>query len=169
MSESIDDDWIDVGPENVTIVDIDKVTDDILQLLKEAQSESAAVSARITPRKMSPSPICHVCSDECINYQDTDLILSDVYINNINDDFIFDWSSSPLIAPPKHWKLQRKISKSSKDFPNTTTATDKEKQSVESYLSLFLTNLISLIIGTGIGVMLYKRNNIKQLCSSIFN
>ena len=165
MSESIGDDWIDVVETgNIAIVDFTKYPDDILQLLKEAQSESAAVSARITPRKMSPSPICHVCSDECINYQDTDLILSDVYINNINDDFIFDWSSSPLIAPPKHWKLQRKISKTSKDLP-----TKDKKQTVESYLSLFLTNLISLIIGTGIGVMLYKRNNIKQLYTSIFN
>jgi len=145
--------------------------EDFLKLLAEAQLESRSVS-RKTSRMMSPAPISHICDEHCDNYQDTDVCLTDVFINDVNDDFILDWSSSPLIAPPKQWRLQRKLSKTQVTQKTNThnIATEKSFLDEEGILSLVVTNIISLLIGTGIGVLIYKKSSsLKHLGSSLLD
>jgi len=145
--------------------------EDFLKMLAEAQQESRSVS-RKTSRMMSPAPISHICDEDCSDYQDTDIHLTDVYINDINDEFILDWSSSPLIAPPKQWRLQRKMSKSQSCQKPTNQKTPSEKNFLDEdgILSLVVTNIISLLIGTGIGVLIYKKSSsLKQLGTSLLD
>ena len=101
---------------------------------------------------------------------DDETDLSKVYINTINDGDIdtenindIFWSSRPNISPPKQWKLQRKYSSScSLNYVSTNFTKSDTKDEDHGYLSLIITNLISLIVGTGIGVWLYKRNCMKH-------
>lgn len=98
----------------------------------------------------------------------------EVYINTVTEtgdtevtklpigDLLWDWRSSrPNIAPPKQWRIHRKVSSSSGKHGTEEAAED------QSYLALIFSNLVSLLVGTGIGVLLYKRNSWKN--SNIFS
>ena len=151
--------WVDLSREGSISID-DLGQDDFVKMLKEAQIEASQEgSSKISPL-MTPSPVF-------IDDDETDL--TKVYINtvsegdidteNINDIF---WMSRPNISPPKQWKLQRKYSSSYSLScgPNFTNSDAKDED--HGYLSLIITNLISLIVGTGIGVLLYKRSSMKH-------
>ena len=141
--------WVDITRE-----DSPELGDheDFLRMLREAQLEDGHAS----PMAMSVSPIF-------INKEDKDLHL---------EDMPWDWSSRPNILPPKHWNLRRRHSTASsvgslncqslcghvKDDEH-----DEDEDHEHSILSLIISNLLSLLVGTGIGVLLYKRNSIKHL------
>ena len=154
--------WVDLSREgSISIEDLGD--DDFVKMLKEAQLESSQQgSSKISPL-MTPSLPVFIDDDD-----ETDL--SKVYINTINDGDIdtenitdIFWSSRPNISPPKQWKLQRKYSSScSLNHVSTNFIKSDTKDEDHGYLSLIITNLISLIVGTGIGVWLYKRNCMKH-------
>jgi BCL2/adenovirus E1B protein-interacting protein 3 len=75
-------------------------------------------------------------------------------------DIVWDWTSRPNI-PPKEWKLpslrRRKSSESSKVSFQNGKAKKKSPFSKEVVYTLVITNLLSFLIGTGIGIWLSKR------------
>lgn len=106
--------------------------------------------------------------------------LKGVYINKIREaesshhttnisgvsaaDLMWDWSSRPNQMPPRDWKLpsttarSRKSSSSSKLSIRNAKVGKKGLFSKEVMYTLVITNLLSLIIGAGIGIWLSKRS-----------
>lgn len=127
--------------------------EEYLSILREAQRESCEPDSRLTPTPpLSPD------TEESVCQRKVSL-----------EDFLWDWSSRINVSPPPEWRLQTKYCsssslgdsrKQSQDNPGGKDAGD------QGYFSLLLSNIISLIIGTGLGVWLYKRNVFKH--SNIF-
>ncbi|XP_065218565.1 BCL2/adenovirus E1B 19 kDa protein-interacting protein 3 isoform X1 [Planococcus citri] len=144
--------------------------EEYLRLLKEAQRDSNQSSARISrassnvaslkgsPKSPPNSPNTEPCTEED---------LKDVYINyyskegdfikvDKSTDWIWDWSSRPDSLPPKDWKFVH---------PKKKTYSMRNAKvgsiglfSKEVLYTLIVTNFLSIIIGTGVGIWLTKRN-----------
>ncbi|KAJ4449091.1 hypothetical protein ANN_00486 [Periplaneta americana] len=70
-------------------------------------------------------------------------------------DWIWDWSSRPDQAPPKDWKFKHPKRKT---YSIRHAKVGKNSLfSKEVLYTLFLTNFISLLLGTGVGVWLSRR------------
>ena len=125
--------------------------EEYLSILREAQRESCEPESRL----ISPPPVS----------SDTEELSSVCQRKVSLEDFLWDWSSRINVSPPPEWRLQTK-------YCSTTSLSDSRKSSQDesggkdggdqSYFSLLLSNIISLIIGTGLGVLLYKRNVFKH-------
>ena len=129
---------------------------DYMRMLREAQGEtSCRTSCGVSPYlSHNLSPKSPPNSPSLEQTEESDLDLTDVYINRdvFMSDFIWDWSSRPNIVPPKQWKLQNKC-------PAAASSEKKSPRKISSNLVLtfFLTNVISLIIGAGIGIWLKRK------------
>jgi len=133
-------------------------TSDYMRMLREAQGEtSCRTSCGVSPYMSHNSPKSPPNSPTVELTEDQDLDLSDVYINRevAISDLIWDWSSRPNIDPPKQWRLQNINTKYS-GSPQEKKKSQK-KFSPNFMLTFFLTNVISLIIGAGLGIWLKKR------------
>ena len=117
--------------------------EELLIMLREAQGESSEDNSRLqTPRPDSRE------------------------VGRDLSDLIWDWSSSPNIEPPKHWRLHTKSLSRSTSEGRRESEDDSGREETGGYLTLLLSNIISLVIGTSIGVWLYKRNILKY--SNVF-
>ncbi|XP_026472571.1 BCL2/adenovirus E1B 19 kDa protein-interacting protein 3 [Ctenocephalides felis] len=175
--EGLGDSWIELPTGGTGPHSPDRVTplpfssgEEYLRLLKEAQRESSnqssarvslASSRRDTPRGSPKSPP---------NSPNTELNTEDdmkgVYINywnkegdfmhlNTNSDWIWEWSSRPDQVPPKDWKF---IHPKRKTYSIRHAKVGKTSLfSKEVLYTLVLTNFLSLLIGTGVGVWLSRR------------
>jgi len=154
---------------------------DYMRMLREAQGESSCrtscrTSCRVSPYmshnspKSPPNSPHNERDDDTENIENHDTDLSEVYINTISDgdtsDFIWDWSSRPNIAPPKQWKLQAINSAKSSCSSKTSISVESSKQkagySTKVVFTFLLTNVISLLIGAGIGMWI-KRKIVKTV------
>ena len=129
--------------------------EDFIRMLREAQMEDGLAS----PMIVSSSSIF-------INKEDRDGLLA----AKAESALPWDWSSRPTILPPKNWNLRRRHSTASSVGscqPLCGHVKEDEHEEEEdpdtSLISLVVSNLLSLLVGTGIGVLLYKRNSIKHL------
>ncbi|EEB14955.1 BCL2/adenovirus E1B 19 kDa protein-interacting protein, putative [Pediculus humanus corporis] len=172
--EILGDSWVELNttgngstPDRVTPLPFTS-GEEYLRLLREAQRESNQSSARVSlassrrdsPRDSPKSPP---------NSPNTELNTEDefrgVYINYLckdgvlnldsNSDWIWDWSSRPEQAPPKDWKFKH---------PKRKTYSIRNAKvgrnslfSKEVLYTLFITNFISLLLGTGVGLWLSRR------------
>jgi len=170
--------FVEVPPPNVPFGG----SSDYMRMLREAQGESSCrtscrTSCRVSPYMSHNSPKSPPNSphnerqdddSETIGNHDTDL--SEVYINTISDgdtsDFIWDWSSRPNIAPPKQWKLQASVNSAKSSCSSKTSISVESKQkagySTKVVFTFLLTNVISLLIGAGIGMWI-KRKIVKTV------
>lgn len=164
--------WVELGSER----ERDRVTplpfssgEEYLRLLREAQRESNQSSARVslassrrdTPRDSPKSP-----PNSPNTEPSTDDDLKGVYINycykdgdfmtvDRSTDWIWDWSSRPDQMPPKDWKFKHPKRKT---YSIRHAKVGKNSLfSKEVLYTLFLTNFISLLLGTGVGVWLSRR------------
>lgn len=142
--------------------------EEYLRLLREAQRESnqsstrvsVAGSSRHTPRGSPKSP-----PNSPNNELSSDEELKGYYINKEleNTDWVWDWSSRPDSAPPKDWKFKHPSNGSSmrRSYYSIRHAKVGKTSlfSREVLYTLLLTNVLSVIIGTGIGVWLCRRSN----------
>lgn len=140
-----------------------------MRMLREAQGVSSArTSSRVSPfmshgTNSPKSPPNSPNNGREDNPEATDF--SHVYINHIKDgeisDFIWDWSSRPNILPPKQWtKIPSSSSKSStKSFTVFKTSKSKNK----FVYTVVITNIISLILGAGIGIWLFRNPNTDKI------
>ena len=156
---------------------------DYMRMLREAQSEtSCRTSARVSPiasALMSQNSTCRNSPTPSPksppNSPNTELAdlaeyhedLSGIYINQLKEpeaaisDFMWDWSSRPNMLPPKDWKLQCQRSKSSSGTHLAKPA--KSKYSKKVVYTMVLTNILSLIIGAGIGILMYRKSGAQSI------
>lgn len=144
---------------------------DYLQMLKEAMSADSSI--RGTPLGSALISQCSTCKNSGTlspksppNSPNVELRdceeLDGIFINRLGtsevetiQDFLWDWSSLPSSTPP-NWPLtKRSTCVSKKDI--------KEKYSRTTVASLLLTNLVSLILGAGLGMWLYRRTTLRGL------
>lgn len=149
---------------------------DYMSMLKEAQKEtSCRSSARVSPitstlvsKQTSPclSPKSPPNSPRT-EIADFSSEFRDVFINKVKDtdpftDFMWDWSSTP--CPPKDMKCSSSSTSLSKqkeggDCSSKVVAAKKPAPSTLSSLYTFLvTNLVSLILGVGLGAWIHRRS-----------
>ena len=137
-------------------------TSDYMRMLREAQGEtSCRTSCGVSPFMSHNSPKSPPNSPTVEMTEDLDLDLSDVYINRevAISDFIWDWSSRPNIDPPKQWRLQSS-SKSSSTSSCVVTLKDRRKTEDNRFVyTIVITNILSLLVGAGIGVWLFRGNS----------
>ncbi|XP_067642767.1 BCL2/adenovirus E1B 19 kDa protein-interacting protein 3 isoform X1 [Eurosta solidaginis] len=143
--------------------------EEYLRLLREAQRESnhssrvvsLASSRRDTPRDSPKSPP---------NSPNTELTpdedLKHVYINYWNKegdsrkdtDWLDEWNSRPDQQPPKDWKFEHPQKKKGAGYSIRLTRLGKNSLfSREILYSLILSNVLSLLLGAGLGLWLSKR------------
>ncbi|GAB0088174.1 BCL2/adenovirus E1B 19 kDa protein-interacting protein 3 [Sergentomyia squamirostris] len=156
------------SPERITPLPFTS-GEEYLRLLREAQRESKESSRvvslagsrrdspRSSPKSPPNSPNTELCMDE----------LKGVYINywnsvkesdtTQNKDWLADWSSRPDQQPPKDWKFQHPQRRNQGYSVRLARVGKNSLFSKEVLYSLLLTNVLSLIIGTGFGLWLSKR------------
>ncbi|XP_059473975.1 BCL2/adenovirus E1B 19 kDa protein-interacting protein 3 isoform X1 [Neocloeon triangulifer] len=140
-----------------------------LRLLREAQRESNQSSARVSiasSRKGSPrgSPKSPPNSPNNELSSDEDQLHSRYYINQEleeakSTDWVWDWSSRPDQTPPKEWKFRHPTPPLVRRSYSIRHAKVGKTSlfSREVLYTLVLTNVISFLLGTGIGVWICKR------------
>ncbi|XP_031617289.1 BCL2/adenovirus E1B 19 kDa protein-interacting protein 3 [Contarinia nasturtii] len=172
--DSLSDSWIDMNgiksPGNLS----GHVTplpftfgEEYLRLLREAQRDSnqssrvvsLTSSRRDTPKESPKSPpnSPNFADDELrgvyVNYWNKE---GGEYMNFQNADWIWDWSSRPDQLPPKGWNFQHPRRRPGYSM-RLARVGNNSLFSREVLYSLLLTNVLSLIIGAGVGVWLSKR------------
>ncbi|XP_015371710.1 PREDICTED: BCL2/adenovirus E1B 19 kDa protein-interacting protein 3 [Diuraphis noxia] len=82
----------------------------------------------------------------------------ELYNLDKSTDWIWDWSSRPDQAPPKNWKF---IHPKKKTYSMRNAKVGKDGLfSKEVLYTLFLTNILSILLGAGVGAWLCKRGGI---------
>ncbi|KAK2705619.1 BCL2/adenovirus E1B 19 kDa protein-interacting protein 3-like isoform X2 [Artemia franciscana] len=175
--------WVDLTSNNMIPRTPDRVTpplcgvppEEYLKLLREAQRDSNTSSALMSlasTRKNSPhsSPKSPPNSpnNETAEEEDT----RGIYVNYPYDtsrtnlgpdekDWVWDWSSRPDQEPPKDWKF-RSVKKKTYSIRGAKVG-QVGLFSREVLYTIAITNVMSLILGAGIGIWCYRRNIIASL------
>lgn len=169
--EGLGESWVELGPSPDRTTPLPFASgEEYLRLLREAQRESNQSSARVSlasshrasPKSPPNSPNTELCLEEdlkgvYINYSnkvrnnDGELVCDDR-----STDWIWDWSSRPDQIPPKDWKF---VHPRRKMLSIRTARVGKVGLfSREMMYTILLTNMLSLILGTGVGVWLSRRS-----------
>ncbi|VEN50454.1 unnamed protein product [Callosobruchus maculatus] len=136
--------------------------EDYLRLLREAQESnqssarvSLAGSRRDSPRSSPKSPPNSPVQGNPLNLEwQSYYINSESRDTSFDSDFFNDWSSRPDQVPPKNWSFRAP----KRDMLSIRYARvgNESVFSRKGLCTLFLTNLISLLLGAGVGVWLTK-------------
>ncbi|XP_053668807.1 BCL2/adenovirus E1B 19 kDa protein-interacting protein 3 [Anopheles marshallii] len=143
--------------------------EEYIRLLREAQRESKE-SSRIPSLRSSPKSPPNSPNTELAATEED---LRNVYINYVNkdgdivkdSDWIWDWSSRPDQQPPKLWKFEHpNQTQEERNKPIHAGYSIRQVRvgknslfSREFLYSIVLTNVLSLLLGAGIGAWLQKR------------
>ncbi|XP_063703871.1 BCL2/adenovirus E1B 19 kDa protein-interacting protein 3 [Culicoides brevitarsis] len=187
LADLIGESWIEVRPEATSTIpkSPDRVTPlpfsagpysngEFIRLLGEAQKESnqsSRVVSLCNSRRDSPkgspksppnSPNNELCSEDAfkgiyINYSSKEGDLGSS--SGDTGDWVWDWSSRPDQNPPKDWKFEHPKQRDNKPGYSIRLARVGKNSlfSREVIYSLLLTNVISAILGVGIGVWLTRK------------
>lgn len=176
--ESLGESWVELNAapaDRVTPLPFGSGGEEYIRLLREAQRDSTQSSARHslassrrdTPRDSPKSP-----PNSPNTELSTDDDLKGVYINygcckdagellERGSEWMYDeWSSRPDQIPPKDWKFKHPQGMFKRKTYSIRTAKVGKNGlfSKEVLYTLFLSNLLSLLIGTGFGVWLTRRS-----------
>ncbi|KFM70564.1 BCL2/adenovirus E1B protein-interacting protein 3, partial [Stegodyphus mimosarum] len=166
--ENLNDSWVDLnnsgelsrgsdgGQKRSTPISSLINSGKLEKLLWEAQRESchsSLVGSCISSHRESPKSPCSPLTEEPA--LDGMLPQFDVgQRRHGSTDWIWDWSSKPDQRPPKEWKLLHP--KPTLSLRNSRAA-KSGLFSTEMLTILIVSNLISVLIGTGIGFYVSKR------------
>jgi len=158
---------------------------DYMRMLKEDQNVTLCrTSARVSPiasafmsqnsthrNSSTPSPKSPPDSphEEIVDLGEYQEALGEIYINRQKEpeismsDFMWDWSSRPNIFSPKDWKNQHQNTKSSRG-----SICYKPKSAIPEYskkvlFRVVLTNILSMIIGIGIGIWIFRKRGAQNI------
>ncbi|XP_037074372.1 BCL2/adenovirus E1B 19 kDa protein-interacting protein 3-like [Pollicipes pollicipes] len=179
--EALGESWVDLtyqtsSPRRATPLPLGG--EEYLRLLREAQRESNNTSARgslASSRRDSPK--------DCISPKSppnspnpefaTDLEeLRDYYLNKEdslglekNTDWVWDWSSRPDLTPPKDWRFRHPtLAKRTLSIRNAKVGnTGIFSRGV--LCTFIVTNILSLLLGAGLGYWMSKKTVVLQLVS----
>lgn len=143
---------------------------DYMRMLKEAQKEtSCRSSARVSPLT---SALVSQRSSPCLSPKsppnsprteiaDFSAEFRDVFINKVREidtmaDFMWDWSSTPVL--PKDWKCGTQTPGVSGYRGSSESSKPESKNSLSTLYTFLMSNLVSLLLGAGLGAWLYKRS-----------
>ncbi|XP_042236403.1 uncharacterized protein LOC121875778 isoform X2 [Homarus americanus] len=178
--------WVDLSnqpgsPDRVTPLPFGN-GEEYLRLLREAQRESNQSSARVSlasSRRDTPRDSPHDSPKSPPNSPNTEMatdpeeaVLKGVYINyynkegdfirvekNTETDWIWDWSSRPDQTPPKEWRFSHPRKGVSRGASiRHVMVGNSSLFSRDVLYTLLITNVLSLLLGTGIGIWLSKRS-----------
>ncbi|XP_063608484.1 mucin-5AC-like isoform X2 [Penaeus indicus] len=179
--------WVDLSnqpssPDRVTPLPFGN-GEEYLRLLREAQKDSNQSSARVSlasSRRDTPRDSPHDSPKSPPNSPNTEMatdpeeaaVLKGVYINyynkegdfirvekNTETDWIWDWSSRPDQTPPKEWRFSHPRKGVSRGASiRRVMVGNSSLFSRDVLYTLLITNVLSLILGTGIGIWLSKRS-----------
>jgi len=174
--EGLGESWVDVGENGSSPAPSNYPAEDYLRLLREAQRESNQSSALVslastrknsphsTPKSPPNSPNTEPATDGeelkgfYINYCTKEEVTAES-----TSDWVWDWSSRPEQQPPKEWKFVHPEGRTAKKpYGYTIRFAKVGGTSVFSrhiLYTMMLTNLISLLLGTGIGFWLSRRSS----------
>ncbi|XP_072402980.1 BCL2/adenovirus E1B 19 kDa protein-interacting protein 3-like isoform X1 [Diabrotica undecimpunctata] len=162
--------WVDVGagstcgstnggtPGSITHT---LSVEDYLRLLKEAQESnqssarvSLAGSRRDSPRSSPKSPPNSPVQGTALNLDWQNYYINTEAKEESDSEFFNNWSSRPDQLPPKNWSFRPP----KRDLLSIRYARvgNSSVFSRKGLCTLFLTNLISLLLGTGVGLWLSK-------------
>ncbi|XP_064087904.1 nucleoprotein TPR-like isoform X2 [Macrobrachium nipponense] len=180
--------WVDLSnqpeesPDRVTPLPFGN-GEEYIRLLREAQRESNHSSARVSlasSRRDTPRDSPHDSPRSPPNSPNTEMttdpeeaLPKDVYINyynkegdfisverNTETDWIWDWSSRPDQTPPKEWRFSHPGKGVNRGASIRRVMVGKSSLFSRDVLyTLLITNVLSLLIGTGIGIWLSKRSS----------
>ncbi|XP_043266868.1 BCL2/adenovirus E1B 19 kDa protein-interacting protein 3 isoform X2 [Venturia canescens] len=176
MSDDLGESWVEVIPapaDRVTPLPFGSGGEEYLRLLREAQRDSTHSSARHSlassrrdtpkgsPKSPPNSPNTELSTEDdlrgvYINYSCT----KDADLLEKSTEWMYDeWSSRPDQAPPKGWKFRHPLGMTKKKNYSIRTAKMGKIGlfSKEIIYAMFLSNIVSLLIGTGLGIWLNRR------------
>jgi len=140
--------------------------EEYLRLLREAQRESNQ-SSRVVSLSSSRRDSLRGSPKSPPNSPNTELNpedeLTGVYINDYNkekldDDWVWGWSSRLDAQPPKDWKFEHPKGRVGPGYSMRLVRVGKNSLfSREVIYGFLLTNVISAILGVGIGVWLSRK------------
>lgn len=122
------------------------------KLLLEAQRDSNASSARGSGSPKSP----HSPSNETVSF-----ILNKE--EQIPTDWIWDWSSRPDQQPPKDWKFRHPGTVSHRKRSPLSLRGSRIIRLADIFPLLLLSNLLSVLLGAGIGVCIGRRMKVASV------
>lgn len=162
------------SPDRTTPLPFTSV-EEYLRLLREAQRESKE-SSRVASLTSSRRESTRGSPKSPPNSPNTELAtteeeLKGVYINYLNregdataqkdNDWVWEWSSRPEQLQAKEWKFEnskQSIRRNQQGYSLRMARVGKNSLfSREVLYSLVLTNVLSLLLGAGIGAWLHKR------------
>lgn len=185
--KTLGESWVDLSnqpssPDRVTPLPFGN-GEEYLRLLREAQKDSNQSSARVSlasSRRDTPRDSPHDSPKSPPNSPNTEMatdpeeaaVLKGVYINyynkegdfirvekNTETDWIWDWSSRPDQTPPKEWRFSHPRKGVSRGASiRRVMVGNSSLFSRDVLYTLLITNVLSLILGTGIGIWLSKRS-----------
>lgn len=123
------------------------------KLLLEAQRDSNASSARGSGSPKSP----HSPSNETVSF------VLNKEEKQIPTDWIWDWSSRPDQQPPKDWKFRHPGSVANRKRPVLSLRGSRIIRLADIFPLLLLSNLLSVLLGAGIGVCIGRRMRVASV------
>ncbi|XP_055587031.1 BCL2/adenovirus E1B 19 kDa protein-interacting protein 3 [Uranotaenia lowii] len=163
------------SPDRTTPLPFTSV-EEYIRLLREAQRESkessrvaSLTSSRRDSPRGSPKSPPNSPNNELATAEEE---LKGVYINYLNRDggtkaqkedadWVWEWNSRPVALPPKDWKFEQPkqgMRRIQQGYSMRLARFGKNSLfSREVLYSLVLTNVLSLLLGAGIGAWLHKR------------
>ncbi|XP_044741642.1 BCL2/adenovirus E1B 19 kDa protein-interacting protein 3 [Chrysoperla carnea] len=179
-SDICSDSWVDLAsvqsnsPERVTPLP-PPLADEYVRLLREAQRESNSSSAKVSlassrrdsPRGSPKSPPNSPNQEKTATGEEH---WNSYYMNSEKDtleprteqnlDWIWDWSSRPDQLPPKAWHFNHPYKTSKHLSIRYARVGETSLFSKKGLCALFITNMLSLLLGTGVGLWLSKRGGL---------
>lgn len=124
------------------------------KLLLEAQRDSNVSSARGSGSPKSP----HSPSNETVSF-----IINKEERQPIPTDWIWDWSSRPDQQPPKDWNFRHPVLSGSRKRPVLSLRGSRIIRLADIFPLLLLSNILSVLLGAGIGVCIGRRMRVANV------
>lgn len=168
-TEELTDSWVELGGRSNTPLAV--AGEEYLRLLREAQREgssrhSLASSGRTSPKSPPNTPNTERSTEDELRglmeggyHTSTNTSTKDCELNSA--EWVWQWSSRPDQIPPKDWKFRHPSYLNKKNGGGLSLRRarigGRPLFSADIFSTLLLSNIISLLLGAGLGIWLSRR------------